>query len=221
MQNKTRVVFADDDPVIRENMAELLAHQESLELVAAVAGGSAALAIINAKPVDVVLLDVDMPVLDGIETAQKISDNHPNVKIIMLTAFDKKESLKLSLKAGAQAFLTKDMPIARIVEIIGRVLNGEQLLDPAPTSILIQSYLRDTHKADTELLQKLENLPPRQKDIVDLLVAAQTTTQICDTLSLSERTVRTYISKILQATGCGNRSELALRAVRSQYKNRS
>lgn len=218
MSHKTRIVLADDDDGIRKELADLLSDNESIDLVASVPDGNWALDVIEHSNIDVALLDVDMPIMDGVSTAREITKFHPDVKVIVLTAFEHSDSLKRSLEAGAKAFLTKDMPVGRIVTIINKVMAGEKIMDPGPTDVLIRSYLRNEPDPDYALLERIEDLPPRLRNVLDLLVSGKTTQQMGDHLELTERSVRAYVSQLLQATECSNRGELMVRAMRSGYQ---
>lgn len=218
MSHKTRIVLADDDDGIRKELADLLSDNDSIDLVASVPDGNWALDVIEHSNIDVALLDVDMPIMDGVSTAREITKFHPDVKVIVLTAFEHSDSLKRSLEAGAKAFLTKDMPVGRIVTIINKVMAGEKIMDPGPTDVLIRSYLRNEPDPDYALIERIEHLPPRLRNVLDLLVSGKTTQQMGDHLELTERSVRAYVSQLLQATECSNRGELMVRAMRSGYQ---
>lgn len=210
------MLLADDDPCIRDSLHRLLAQQTELEVVAVVSDGHWALHELRTCPVDVVLLDVAMPTLDGIEVAQQVSMHYHETKIVMLTVFEHADALKRALIAGAHAFVTKDTPISHLVDIIIRVHEGEQVFDAKPAAMLINSYINQ-QEPDTEMLHAINSLQPRLRSILDMLVTGHTTTEIAKYLGLTQRTVRAYVSQCIQATGCTNRSQLVIRTLRSGY----
>lgn len=119
-----RLLLADDDPVFTAAMADLLGAREDVDLVGVVADGAAALEVLEDSEVDVALLDVDMPVLDGIATARRIARSRPQLRVVMLAAFEQPDSLARALGAGASGFLTKDMPVDRLVSLLHEVVLG-------------------------------------------------------------------------------------------------
>ncbi|MFY9262146.1 MAG: response regulator transcription factor [Actinomycetaceae bacterium] len=217
MNNKIRILIADDDPIIREGLAELLSLQAGIEVVATAANGSEALNIINSTPIDLALLDVDMPVIDGIETARRIGRGYPHTTIVMLTAFEHEESLGQSIATGVKGFLTKDIPVPQLAELLKRAHAGETVMSPKPLSVLTSSY-RQTHldqEKYRDFIDVINALPERKREVFDLLIQAKTNRTIAKEVYLSEGTVRVYVSDILEQTGCASRAELVAKAFKS------
>ncbi|GEM_PF-5349967 len=145
MTAKTRIVLTDDDVWFREEMAKMLSAQESLEIVAQADNGEEALLAFGKQPAEIAMLDIDMPVLDGVSAAEKIHNQYPDVKIIMMTSFEHNDSYRRSYAAGAHAFLTKDAPIEQFLSAIERILAGERLMEIRP-----QDVLREAHSNQKE-----------------------------------------------------------------------
>ena len=217
-----RILFADDDPIVRSAITNSLNAHPDVDSVMAAENGMRAIEMLRSKPVDVALLDVDMPRLDGISTAAHIAKIHPSVSIVMFTSSEHDNSLGRALKAGAKGFLTKDTPINQVVEILQRVQQGEDVLSPRPTAVLIDSMRRQLQEqADTEFDDIVSGMPSYLVAVLDRLIAAKTNKEIGEELKLSDSTVKSYSSRIYADTGCRNRSALAVRALRSGYSPRS
>jgi Response regulator containing a CheY-like receiver domain and an HTH DNA-binding domain len=210
-----RLLLADDDAVFTAAMADLLGAREDVDLVGVVADGAAALQVLEEHDVDLALLDVDMPVLDGIATARRIAREWPRVRVVMLTAFEQPDSLGRALGAGASGFLTKDMPVDRLVSLLHEVVMGATVMGPRPATLLADSYRDGNSRGDRdpEFTSSVEALPGRYREVFDLLTHAASNRVIARELHLSEGTARVYASKVLQLTGCRSRAELALRAL--------
>ena len=210
-----RLLLADDDPVFTTAMADLLGAREDVDLVGVVADGAAALEVLEESEVDVALLDVDMPVLDGIATARRITGSRRHPRVVMLTAFEQSDSLGRALGAGASGFLTKDMPVDRLVSLLHEVVLGATVMGPRPATLLADRCrdLDPRGGRDPGFTSTVEALPGRYREVFDLLTRAASNRMIARELNLSEGTARVYASKVLQLTGCRSRAELALRAL--------
>jgi Response regulator containing a CheY-like receiver domain and an HTH DNA-binding domain len=219
MTSTLKVLLADDDPILLDKVHGLLDSLDDIEVVAAVSDGCGALSALDEHEVDVALLDVDMPELDGIKTTEKIVAGHPDVTVVMLTAFEHQNSLKKSLAVGAKGFLTKDTPIETIAGLLHRARAGEAVFDSRPKEILVESYRGiPDNVPDQDFLNKIESLTPRHKEALDLLVEAASNKEIAQTMGLSEGTVRLYVSEVLATTACKSRAEVAVKALRAGYR---
>lgn len=210
-----RVLLADDDPPVRESLGSLLGAREDIELVAAVPDGLAALDAVARRPVDVALLDVEMPGLDGIETARRIAAWHPAIVVVMLTAFASDDFLDQALTAGASGFLTKDLPVARLADLLHEAARGGTVMGPRPTALLAEAYRSRLvqREEDPAFIAAVEALPGRLREVLSLLTHAASNRAIAAALGISEKTARMYASEILRRTGCRSRAEVAVRAL--------
>ena len=212
-----RVLIADDDAVIRNGLADLLEAQEDISIVARAENGVEAVAAVGSKNIDVALIDVDMPVLDGIEAAKLIPHTYPDTVIVMLTAFEYEDSLAQSISAGAQGFLTKDIPASQLAELIKQAYAGQPVFGAKPAMILTNSYanhaqVRNQHK---EFISLVEKLPVYLRSTFNLLLEARTNNEIAQKLGMTPATIRSYVSEILACTGCASRGELAITAIKA------
>ncbi|NMM94693.1 response regulator transcription factor [Bifidobacterium oedipodis] len=219
MSEAIRVLLADDDAIIREGLASLLNRQNGISVVAVAENGSQALRELSKQTVDVALLDVDMPVLDGIATAKEVARLYPSVAVVMLTVFEHEESLAKSLALNVRGFLTKDIPSAQLAQLIKQAHAGYSVFGPRPTQILADSYL-SSGKNDPgydDFRAQVEQLPDYLRATFDLLIQALPNKTIAKKLGLSEATVRSYISEIFTALGYTNRGELTITAIKAGY----
>ncbi len=212
-----RVLLADDDPLLRTSMTRLLRGRPDIDLVAAVADGVQALRALTDRPVDVALLDADMPVLDGIATTTRIRTQHPRVTVVILTAFEHDDFLPRAMAAGASGFLTKDTPVEDLITLVHRAHAGETVLSPRPTTMVLDSYRSHATARESEarFLAAVDTLPPHLRDVLTLLADATPTRTIAARLHLSEETIRTYVKQVLHHTGCTTRTEIVARALRA------
>lgn len=216
MSEDIRVLIADDDPIIHDSFARLLDSQDGIKVEATASNGAEALTKMT-RSIDLALIDVDMPILDGIEAAKLIRKSYPQTTIIMLTAFEHEDSLAQALAAGVQGFLTKNTTPKEIAEYLKKARAGTTVFDTRPTTILTESY---TEKALTQaqyadFINAVNTLPQRLQPVFTQLLDAKTNKEIAQELHMSPTTVRSYVSEILAHTGCKSRGQLAITAARA------
>ncbi|KIZ14261.1 response regulator transcription factor [Streptomyces natalensis] len=195
-----RLLLAEDQSMVREALAALLSLEPDLEVVAQAARGDEVLPAARAHPVDVALLDIEMPGGNGLDAAAALRAEFPGLKLVILTTFGRPGYLRRAMEAGADAFLVKDAPAARLADAIRRVLRGERVIDPA--------------LAATALADGASPLTERERDVLRLADGA-TNAEIAAALHLSQGTVRNYLSLAIQKTGVRNRAE-AVRTARDK-----
>jgi two-component system response regulator DesR len=188
-----RLLLAEDQVMIREALAALLSFEGDFEVVAQVGrGDEVANAARDTNP-DVALLDIEMPGMDGLTAAAQLKRNHPDTKIIILTTFGRPGFLRRAMESGVSAFLVKDSPADKLTQTIRRVLAGERVIDP--------------DLAAAALADGLNPLTPRERDVLEASSGGGTIAEIASQLTLSEGTVRNYLSACIQKTGARNRAE--------------
>ncbi len=202
-----RILLADDHRMFRQGLRELLERNPAFVVVGEAATGREVLAQVAALQPDIVLLDIQMPELDGVAVARQLARAHPNVKIIMLTMYRQDQHLFEAIKAGARAYLLKDADAEELIDVIGRVSRGEAALDPTVTLRVFDEFRR----LSTD--QEAEQLTERERDILTLLAAGYDNRTIAQRLFLSEKTVGNRLSEIFQKLGVSNRTQAALVAV--------
>jgi DNA-binding NarL/FixJ family response regulator len=192
-----RVVMADDDALARAALRTILDAHEDLELVAEASDGLEAVEAAGRLFPDVVLLDIRMPNLDGLEAARQILASPSNrARVIMLTTFDLDEYVYDALKAGATGFLRKDAPPERLLTFVRSAGEGDALLDPTITRRLIERFA-PPRSAGAQAAGKLAELTPREIEVLSQVARGHSNAEIAADMHLSEATVKTHVSRIL------------------------
>jgi DNA-binding NarL/FixJ family response regulator len=204
-----RVLLADDQELVRDGFATILGLQDDLEVVGSVADGAAAVAATRSLAPDVVLMDVRMPVMDGIEATRRILSGVPSPpRVLVLTTFDLDEYVFAALEAGASGFLLKDTPRAGLLAAVRAVAAGDVLLAPAVTRKLVEQFARRT-APDPGAWSALS---PRERDVAVLVARGLSNAEIAATLVLSETTVKSHVAHLLTKTGLRDRVQVVVRA---------
>ena len=207
MTGLIRILVADDHPIVRDGLVAVLSTQPDFEIVGEAATGPETIQRVAALRPDIVLLDIEMPELDGVETLKRLRADDPEVRVVVLTAFDTDERILQAVQAGAQGYLLKGVPREEIFNAVRVVHAGGALLQPVVASKLLrrvnqdQAYLPDP-------------LTGRELEVLRLLARGLTNRQIADDLVITERTVKFHVSTILGKLGAGNRTEAVRIAAR-------
>jgi DNA-binding NarL/FixJ family response regulator len=213
-----RVVVADDQEVVRAGFGALLGTQPDLAVVATAADGAAAVRVCGEQRPDVVLMDVRMPVMDGIEATRRITDAPDPPRILMLTTFDLDEHVYDALVAGASGFLLKDVTAERLFDAVRVVAAGDALLAPAVTRRLIGEFARLRPRPpspDSPLTAAIGALTPRETDVLRLVASGLSNAEIAARLVVGEETVKTHVSRILRKLGLRDRVQAVVAAYES------
>lgn len=213
----TRVAIVDDDALVRATLATYLQSAEGFVIVHSCADGAQALAALDAAPVDVVLMDMRMPVLDGVTATAHIRRSHPDTRVLVLTSFDEDASVSSALAAGASGFLLKDTPPQAMVDAIRSALQGTTVVSPAPMSRLVR---RDS-AAYPDPQASGVHLSPRELEILALLCEACSNSEIAEALGVAESTVKTHVSSIMMKLGVTSRLKAVVRAYELGLANRA
>ncbi|MBW8009619.1 MAG: response regulator transcription factor [Chloroflexi bacterium] len=213
---KIRVLLADDHTVLRQGIAQVLENQEDMEVVAHANNGNEAVELTRVHEPDVVLIDINMPEMDGVEATQIIKDEFPDIGVLILTMYQKDEHLVDAIKAGASGYLLKEVEMSVLVSSIRRVSSGEAVVDPAMVSSLLVELRGESEVTKSEYD---DNLSERDVDILRLLGQGMSNQEIAETLFLSEKTVRNRLSLVFKQLNLKNRTEAALYALRKGLVN--
>jgi DNA-binding NarL/FixJ family response regulator len=207
----TRVVVVDDQEVVRAGFAALLETQPDFTVVGTAADGAVAVTVCREQRPDVVLMDVRMPVMDGIEATRRITATTA-ARVIILTTFDLDEHVYAALNAGASGFLLKDVTAERLFDAVRVVAAGEALLAPAVTRRLIAEFARLRPRPSPTIAT---NLTPRETEVLRLVAAGLSNAEIAAQLVVGEETVKTHISHTLAKLGLRDRTQAVVFAYES------
>ncbi len=198
-----RILVADDHPVVREGLIAMLSTQADFEIVGEAAHGEEVVQKAKALRPDVVLLDLEMPKMDGVEALQRLRETAPEVRALVFTVFDTDERIVEAVRAGAQGYLLKGAPRSEVFKAIRIVSEGGSLLEPLVASKVLRHI---SSEADASR-HTPEALTPREREVLQCLGRGLTNTDIAEALFISERTVKFHVSAILDKLGAGNRTE--------------
>ncbi|RDI75604.1 Response regulator containing a CheY-like receiver domain and an HTH DNA-binding domain [Gaiella occulta] len=200
-----RVLLADDQELVRDGFAMILDAQDDVEVVASAADGAEAVERVQATIPDVVLMDVRMPGVDGIEATRRLrAGGFERLGILMLTTFDLDEYVYEALRAGASGFLLKDVPRATLVDAVRVIAAGDALFAPAITRKLIERYVAGPRVSDAPP-PELAELSERERDVLLCVVRGRSNAEIAADLYVSEATVKTHVAAVLRKLGVRDR----------------
>ncbi|ASS74239.1 DNA-binding response regulator [Tumebacillus algifaecis] len=204
-----RIVLCDDHTILRDGLRNLLNSEDDMEVVGEAADGKQAIELVNSLHPDVVIMDINMPELGGVEAVELLTAEHPQLRILILTMFNQDEYLFRTIQAGACGYLLKDSPITEVIEAIRTVIQGGSVLHPDLTHKLLASY---REKENPEL----EKLSPREHQVLTTLVNGLSNKEIAEELFISEPTVKLHISNIYRKLGVKTRSQAIIHAVKEK-----
>lgn len=206
----TRVVLVDDHEVVRLGLMTLINDQEDLQVVAEAGNAVEALRVVEDHRPQVVLMDLRLPGKGGIEVTREISEKFPETRVVVLTSFADDELVVQAVRAGAAGYILKQVGNDELLRAIRAAARGESVLDPSTTSRLINRVRALEREVDQSAFRELS---PRELDVLRELAGGSSNPEIGEALNLSEKTVRNYVSNILQKLQLSNRVELATYAV--------
>jgi DNA-binding NarL/FixJ family response regulator len=205
---RLRVVIADDQPMMRAGFKAVLEAAGDIEVVAEAATGAEAVAAANQHAPDVVLMDIRMPEMDGIEATRRL----PRDRILILTTFGIDDYIIDALRAGASGFLLKDAPTAEVVAAVRAVAAGDAVLSPQVTRQLLNQVARRLPAAVSQTPAALTNLTEREHEVLRMLAAGLTNAEIAHALVISEATVKSHVSNLLGKLGLRDRVQAVIYA---------
>lgn len=211
MTSAIRVAIADDDATLRASFRILLEAEDDIVVVGEAADGMSAVAVATAERPDVVLMDVRMPGIDGIEATRRIRGDGDRPRVIVLTMFDADEHVAGALHAGAVGFLLKNVPPAQLVEAVRLVHGGQGLLSPEVTARVIRLAAGAAGRSAPDDA-RLSRLTSRERETLELIARGRSNQEIAAQLFVTHATVRTYVSRLLAKTGSRDRAQLVVLA---------
>lgn len=207
-----RILIADDHHVVRRGLVFFLRTQKGLEIIGEAANGKEAVELAKSLKPDLILMDLVMPEMDGIQATRIIKKEQPEIKIMMLTSFSDQDHVIPALEAGASGFQLKDIQPDELVVSINKIMSGENQLHPTATSHLLAN-LSNKSKQEKNLL---EELTKRELDVLKEIAKGKSNKEIASSLFITEKTVKTHVSNLLAKLELADRTQAALYAVKNQ-----
>ena len=209
MAEPIRIVIADDHPIVRQGLAAVLEQEEDFKVVSQAGNGLEAVAQARELRPDIILMDLQMPEMDGVEAIQKIKEEAPDIGIIILTTYDTDDYIFRGIEAGARGYLLKDSPPGEVLNAIRAVYKGESLIQPRVASRLLDRFSQLARAPDPG-----EVLSPREVEVLQLMAKSTVNKEIATELLIGESTVKTHIVHIFNKLGVKGRTEAVAEASR-------
>ena len=211
----TRLLIADDQALVRVGLRKIMETEPETTVVGEASNGNEAVSAARALRPDVILMDIRMPVLDGIEATRRIIREQPGTRILILTTFGLDSYVYDALRAGASGFMLKDAPPEEIVAAVRIVASGDALLAPAVTRAVIEEFARRPASRPPVVPPVVGDLTAREREVLDLLVRGLSNPEICAELVISDATAKTHVARILQKLGLRDRVQVVIYAYES------
>ncbi len=210
MTDRITVFLADDQALVRSGFRMMIEAEDDLAVVGEASDGAEAVAALRASPCDVVLMDVRMPVMDGVEATRRIVEAGIGTRVLVLTTFDLDEYAFAALKAGASGFLLKDARPVDLLNAIRNVAAGDAVMAPSTTRRLLDHVLPTLPTGPSEPDDRLDVLTDREREVLEQIALGATNAEIAKTLFMAEGTVKTHIGRLLAKLACRDRVGLVL-----------
>ncbi|MFH8682935.1 response regulator [Streptomyces lydicus] len=207
-----RVVLADDQPLVRSGLRVLMADHPDLEIVGEAATGVAAVQLVTDLSPDVVVMDIRMPGMDGIEATRRIAAGPATARVLVLTTFDEDEHVYGALRAGASGFVVKDMALDDILTAIRVVAAGDALIAPSVTRRLIADFAARPAAAPVRPARPVEGITEREREVLTLVGRGRSNTEIAEDLFITVATAKSHVSRLLTKLGARDRVQLVITA---------
>ncbi len=211
---KIKILLADDHQIVLKGISFFLSMQNDFEIVGEAHNGEEAVEMAGELQPDIVLMDLNMPVMDGIEASALIAEHHPNVKVLVLTSFSDRSHIVPALQTGAIGYMLKEVEPDQLVEAIRSAYKGNIQLHPDISSAILTQLSPQSIEANTVQAQAtIESLTPRELEVLQQLTKGLSNKEIANTLVVAEKTVKSHVSSILSKLNLSDRTQAALFAV--------
>jgi DNA-binding NarL/FixJ family response regulator len=208
---KIKIMVVDDHPVVREGLSAMLSREQDIEVVGEAQNGNEAVKNAEAFKPDIILMDLRMPEMDGIEAMRRIKAGNPQSKFIILTTYDNDEYIFKGIEAGARAYLLKDAPRAELFKAIRAVNRGESLIEPGIAGKVLDRLVELTHQTQ---VPSPESLSEREVEVLTLIAKGTSNKMIAASLYIGESTVKTHIQSIFHKLNVNDRTEAVTLAIK-------
>jgi DNA-binding NarL/FixJ family response regulator len=209
---KIKILLVDDQPLFREGLRTLLSVHADFEVVGEAGNGAEAIRLANSLAPAVVLMDLQMPVLDGVAATLRLHEEQPDCRVIVLTTFDDDEMVFDGLRAGAVGYLLKDAPSEKLAEAIRVAARGETFLQPSVAAKVVAEFARLSRKTVATANRAIEQMSEREIEILRLIAQGASNREIASALFLAEGTVKNHVTNILGKLEARDRTQAALKA---------
>lgn len=209
MADRIRLLLCDDHELVRAGLRTFLELQPDMAVVGEAGTAEQALALVPSLAPDIVVMDLVLPGLSGVDALRRLRERHPDVKVVVLSSFGRQDAVLSAIHAGAAGYLLKDVEPAELVRAIRTVADGEGLLHPAVAARLMEEF------SETERPAAEEALTAREREVLELIARGRPNKLIARELEIAEKTVKTHVSSILGKLGLTDRTQAALYAVRA------
>lgn len=223
-QDVIKIALIDDHKLFREGVKRILSFEPAFDVVAEADDGRDAKEIVEKYRPDIILMDINMPQINGIEATKQLLEDNPDLKVIILSIHDDENYVTHALQSGAQGYLLKEMDTDSLMEAIKVVYDGGSYLHPKVTHNLVQEYRRlvknsqtENSVAEMEYRKPLHLLTKRECQVLQLLSEGQSNRKIAETLVISEKTVKNHVSNILQKMNVNDRTQAVVTAIRNGW----
>jgi len=213
MSQKIRILIADDHTLLRNGIRALLEDQADIAIVGEAEDGREAVRLVDQLRPNVVLMDISMPLLNGLEATRQIKREHPETNVLVLTMYDHEEYFREVLEVGASGYIIKRASASELVAAIRAVYNGEAVLSPTITRLLLEDYLR---KEINRSVTEPDTLTPREREVLQLIAEGKTSREIAEILSLSIKTVQSHRASLMQKLDLHDRGDLIKYAIQKK-----
>jgi len=223
INNKVKIALIDDHKLFLEGVKRLLNFESTIEVVADGEGKEDALQIVEQFNPEVILMDINMPDINGIEVTQELIEKYPDIKVIMLSIHDDKSYVTDALQTGAQGYLLKEVDTETLIEAIQIVADGGSYIHPKVTHNLVEDYRRLASASNDSTILQIEHRKPlhlltkRECQVLQLLSEGQSNRKISETLVISEKTVKNHVSNNLQKMNVKDRTQAVVTAIRNGW----
>jgi len=213
MTQKIRILVVDDHTLLRDGIQALLEEQQDIVIVGQAEDGREAVRLAHQLRPNVVLMDIAMPLLNGLEATRQIKREHPEINVLVLTMYDHEEYFRQLLEVGASGYIIKRAAASELVAAIRAVSRGEAVLSPAITRLLLEDYLhRDANKVETDP----DALSPREREVLQLIAEGKTSREIAEIMNLSVKTVQSHRTSLMQKLDLHDRGDLIKYAIQKK-----
>jgi len=215
--NKIKILLVDDHQIVRDGIKKILADEKDFELIASLNDGLETLDFIKKNKPDIIIADLSMPNISGIELTEKITADFPDVKVLILSMFTNEDYIFNAIKAGAKGYLPKhDSTTEILIQAIRAIANGEEFYSPSISKIVLKSYIDNAKNSGISDIAKKIQLTLREKEILKLFVEGHTNNEIANNLNISIHTVKTHKNNIMQKYNFKSTVEMIKYALRNK-----